>query len=194
MKKLAPLSLGILIAIQLAVPVTMIQNRENILHNGAMFRFKTRPIDPADPFQGRYVRLGIDMDYIPTPKNQKVGIAYKTPIYAKLETDQDGFAFFTGWSREKPENGSFLKTRYLGPRSDWIPETETRIHRGMRIDIPFNRFYMDEAKAPRAETLAREATRNTNCWANVRILHGKAVIEEVYAEGQTLQELAAEKE
>ncbi len=50
---------------------------------------------------------------------------------------------------------------------------------------------MDEAKAPRAERLAREATRSTNCWVAVRILDGKAVIEDVFAEGRSLRDLAA---
>ena len=65
---------------------------------------------------------------------------------------------------------------------------------GVRIDIPFDRFYMDEAKAPRAERIVRNSTRSTNCWVNVRILDGKAVIEDVFAEGQSIRDLAAEKE
>ena len=63
-----------------------------------------------------------------------------------------------------------------------------------RIDIPFDRYYMDEAKAPRAERLVRESTRSTTCWVNIRSLDGKAVIEDVFAEGQSLRDLAAEKE
>lgn len=192
MKKYTLLILGLLIAIQFAIPFTMIQQRENILNNGELFRFKTRPIDPADPFQGRYVQLGIDNNYIPTSTNDSVKIRYKTPIYASLETGADGFAHFVNWSREKPTNGSFLKTRYRGTRREWIAATETYIHKGMRIDIPFDRYYMDEAKAPRAELLTREATRATNCWVNVRILDGKAVIEDVFAEGQSLRDFTAD--
>jgi hypothetical protein len=69
-----------------------------------------------------------------------------------------------------------------------------RNYSSIRIDIPFNRFYMDENKAPRPKRLAREATRNTNCWANARILNGKAGIEDVFAEGQSLRDLTTEKE
>jgi len=49
---------------------------------------------------------------------------------------------------------------------------------------------MDEVKAPRAERLVWEATRGTHCWAEVRVLNGKAAIEEVFVEGQSLQNLA----
>ena len=49
---------------------------------------------------------------------------------------------------------------------------------------------MDETKAPLAEIRAREATRNEDCWVAVRILNGRAVIEDVIAEGQSLSDLA----
>jgi uncharacterized membrane-anchored protein len=194
MKKLSLIVLGILILAQLAVPFSMIRSRENILRNGELFKFQTRPIDPADPFQGRYVRLAFTDDYIPCPKDVEPGLKRKEPLYATMETGSDGFADFTAWSREKPVAGPYLKTRFAGIRSDWNSNTKKRTHKGIRLDLPFDRFYMDEAKAPRAERLAREATSNTNCWVNVRILNGKAVIEDVFAEGQSLRVLAEEKE
>ena len=194
MKKLSLIVLGILIAAQIAIPFSMIRSRENILRNGELFRFKTRPIDPADPFQGRYVRLGFEDDYIPCSKDDKPDLAYKMPIYAMLKIDEEGFAYLTGWSREKPIESHFMKTRYLGEKNDWNRRDRKSLYQGIRIDIPFDRYYMDEVKAPRAERLVRESTRSTNCWVNVRILDGKAVIEDVFAEGQSLRDLAAEKE
>lgn len=193
MKKLSYIILGILIIAQLAVPFSMIRSQENTLRNGELFRLKTRPIDPVDPFRGRYVWLGYEDDYIPFSQDEKPKIRYKEPIYASIETGSDGFAHFTDWSREKPSEGSFLKTRYQGQKTVWNQETKKHIYKGVRLDIPFDRFYMDEAKAPRAEILAREATRSTNCWVNVRILNGKAVIEDVFAEGQSLRELVEDE-
>jgi len=193
MKKRSLIILGILIAAQLAIPFSMIRSRENILRNGELFRLKTRPIDPGDPFQGRYVWLGFEDDYIPYSKDDEPDFDYKAPIYASIETGEDGFAHFTEWHREKPAIGHFLKTRYLGKRIEWDPEIEKSTCKGLQLDIPFDRFYMEEAKAPRAERLARESTRSTNCWVAVRILNGKAVIEDVFAEGQSLRELAAEE-
>lgn len=191
MKKFSLIVLGMLIVAQLAVPFSMIKSRENVLRNGELFRFKTRPIDPADPFQGRYVRLGYKEDYIPYSEDQKPDLVYKEPIYVSIETGSDGYARFSGWSRVLPVEGHFLKTRYHGRKQEWSQKTKKSIYKGIRLDIPFDRFYMDEAKAPRAEKLAREASRNTNCWAEVRVLDGKAVIEDVFAKGQSLRDLAA---
>lgn len=181
MKKLSLIILGILIAAQFAVPFSMIQSRENILRNGDLFKFKTRPIDPADPFQGRYVRLAIDA-YIKNRDDQPTPINARPKVYASIEPDVDGFAHFSEWSLEKPKG-----TKYLRTRIHYFPNN------GIDIDIPFDRYYMDEAKAPRAEQLARESTRSTNCWVAVRILNGKAVIEDVFAEGQSLRILAEEE-
>ena len=194
MKKLCLPLLGLLIAVQLAVPFMMIQSKEKILNKGTLFKLKTRPIDPADPFQGRYVQLGIDRDYIAYSEEQKHDLNYNEPIYALIETDKNGFARFIDWSKEKPPASDFLKTRYRGVKQIWNPDSKLHSYKGLRIDIPFDRFYMDESKAPRAEVLVRESTRSTNCWVNVRILEGKAVIEDVFAEGQSLRDLAAEKE
>ncbi len=194
MKKLSLILLLILVAAQFAVPFSLIQRKEHILRDGKVFRFLTRPIDPADPFQGRYVRLGFKHDHIPWSETDSVDLGYKAKIYALIETGDDGFARFTGWSQEKPAQGNYLETRYRGPYQRWNSETKSSVYKGMRIDIPFDRFYMDEAKAPHAEALARDSSRTTNCWAEVRIMDGKAVIEDVFAEGQSLRELAAQKE
>lgn len=194
MKKPSLIALILLIAVQLAVPFSMIQKKESILRNGEVFRFKTRPIDPADPFQGRYVRLWFQDDYIPWMKDHEHDLKRNEPIFAIIEVDNDGFVYFTDWSRERPATGHYLKTRYTGARRDWNSQNRTSDYRGLRVALEFNRFYMDEAKAPRAEKLAREATRNTNCWASVRIFEGEPALEDVFAEGQSLRDLAAEKE
>ena len=189
---------GLLIVAQVAVPLQMIQQRETVLHEGELFRFKTEPIDPADPFQGRYVWLQIEDDFVPISKAAANAIDYKATGYALLNVDEQGFAKFTDWSSERPTlTTNYLKTKSRGQAVNWeqLPDGQrTPVHEGLGIDIPFTRFYMDEAKAPRAERLAREATRNEDCWVEVRIFNGKAVIEDVIAEGQSLRDLASIKE
>ncbi|MBK6341440.1 MAG: GDYXXLXY domain-containing protein [Flavobacteriales bacterium] len=55
------LFLGIALA-QLAVPAWMIAGRERVLSQGEVFKFKTAPIDPRDPFRGEYVRLDFEAE------------------------------------------------------------------------------------------------------------------------------------
>jgi uncharacterized membrane-anchored protein len=195
MKPIYLIALGVLICVQLAVPFRMIRSREKILSNGQLYRFKTQPIDPVDPFQGRYVQLRLEAETIECDSDRIVDMQRKQPIYATLETDEDGFAFFSDWSSERPADGDYLKTRYRYVDRTWIKASKSYVTNGIRIDLPFDRYYMDEAKAPRAETLAREALRrDDDCWASVRILNGKGIIEDVFVKGTPLRELAAENE
>jgi uncharacterized membrane-anchored protein len=193
MKNTSVVLLTLLAIVQLAVLASIINGRENILRDGVAFRFKTRPIDPADPFQGRYVSLGFENNFVPVTHRHTEGLRYREPIYAMIATNSEGFACFSGWSRERPAAGAFLKTRYLGEHTRWDQAARRSESQGIQIDIPFDRFYMDEAKAPRAEAAVRDATRSTNCWATVRILNGKAAVEDVIAKGQSLRDLAARK-
>jgi uncharacterized membrane-anchored protein len=189
---------GLLIVAQVAVPLRMIQQHETVLREGELFRFKTEPIDPVDPFQGRYVWLRIEDDFVPMSEAVTDAIDYKATGYALLNVDEQGFAKFTDWSSERPtQTTNYLKTKSRGQAVNWEQLADgkrTRVHQGLDIDIPFTRFYMDEAKAPRAERLAREATRNKDCWVEVRIFNGKAVIEDVIAEGQSLRDFASIEE
>ncbi|NLC79623.1 MAG: GDYXXLXY domain-containing protein [Lentisphaerae bacterium] len=194
MKFLSVALLSLLVVAQFAVIGSMIRSREHILREGQAFRFRTRPIDPADPFQGRYVSLNFENDFVPAKSGDTAGLRYRSPIFVGVEADSKGFARFSGWSRTKPATGAFLKTRYLGEHSRWDQKKKLSVSQGLRIGIPFSRFYMDEAKAPRAEVAARDSTRSTNCWATVRILNGQAAIEDVFAKGQSLRDIAAQKQ
>ena len=193
MKKTLISLLGVLVLAQLAVLASMIRGRERILLEGEAFRFKTRPIDPADPFRGRYVWLGFEENYIPLPQGATTDLNDRETIYATITNDAEGFAHFDGWDRDRPAAGAFLKTRYLGDHTIWNEVAKQSIRKGLNIAIPFDRYYMDESKAPRAEQAVREATRSTNCWATVRILNGKAVVEDVVAQGQSLRTLTTRK-
>ncbi len=191
MRKTHLFLLGVLAAAQFAVLAAMISGKERVLRDGEAFRFKTRPIDPADPFRGRYVSLGFEEDHIPLPPGETPALACRQVLYAGIATGPDGFARFSGWSRERPSSGPYLKTRYRGDHFVYDQTAKTSVRKGLRVEMPFDRFYMDEAKAPRAEQAVRDATRVTNCWAEVRILDGKAVIEDVFAEGRSIRALAA---
>lgn len=198
--KLRVIVFALLVIAQIAVPLRMIQQRETVLREGELFRFKTQPIDPADPFQGRYVWLRIENDAIVLNKASAAEIDFGSHGYVSVTVDGQGFAQFTEWSEARPKHSNYIRTKNWGidpfEDPDGITDATTPNEKLTRlnIDIPFTRFYMDEAKAPRAEIRAREATRNDDCWVEVKIYNGKAVIEDVIAEGQSLRDLAAEIE
>jgi uncharacterized membrane-anchored protein len=199
MKKTTLLIFCLMLGAQLLIPTSMILKHERILRTGARYQFKTNPIDPADPFQGRYVWLGFrNSRILGVPENASEP-RYGEKVYVRLETTPDGFCELTDWSREKPEQGDFLKLKYT--YSSKHKDTATK---DLRFNLPFNRFYMEENKAPHAEQLVRQATRiqldtettdtTTNCWANVRILNGDALIEDVLVNGESIKKLASQND
>lgn len=187
MKKFYLILLLLIVFIQLAVPVRMIINREKVLRDGERFSFKTRPIDPADPFQGRFVRLQIQQAYCTIPEAEAEDFRGKQKIYAAIEVDEEGYARFTDGHRKIPDTSAYLKTRTRGGYTAIKDSPNCEI----RLQIPFNRFYMEEEKAPRAEIIAAEASRRGDCWVDVRILNGRAVIEDVYVEGESIRRLSS---
>lgn len=197
MKKTLLLILGLTVTAQFLIPASMILKHERILRKGTAYRFKTRPIDPADPFLGRYVRLQFENDYIVAPTNA-IEPAYNELIYVTLNTDADGYCELTGWSRNKPKNGDWLKLKYWHRTTFRAPGEQNKL----RFSLPFNRFYMEESKAPRAEKIARRSVINlsdpastnlsTNCWAEVRVWNGAALIEDVLIDGTAIRDLAGQ--
>ncbi len=202
MKKTAFIILGIVLAAQLLIPASMILKHERILRTGELYRFKTRPIDPADPFQGRYVWLGFENDYIPGINKNEPSPKYNERVFVSLGAGSDDLCVLKSWSRTQPETGDYLKLKYTGTRTQWNPDTKKSTYMGLRFHLPFNRFYMDENKAKRAERIVRRTTIDlfepantnlvTNCWANVRVLNGAALIEDVLVDGTPIRELAGE--
>lgn len=190
MKKIYLFTLVLVILIQLAVPFSMIQGHETVLREGELYRFKTQPIDPADPFQGRFVWLGIEKDYVEVAEDAVDELTVGA-LYAEISVDEEGYAYFSNATHEKPTTDSYLRTRTHGRYFFTPPETNLS---HVTLKIPFDRYYMEESKAPRAEVLARDASAAGDCWVEVRIFKGKAVIEDVLVEGVPMGILAAEKD
>jgi len=197
MKKILYIILGVLVVAQLSVIFVMINGMEKTLRGGEAFNFLTRPIDPVDVFQGRYVRLAIKEGVIPLSekdiKRAKGYYSYKRKrqsdirtAYIMISNDTNGFAYFSSVSFEKPETNIYFETenwRYGGAVTSGLRQAKHTI----RINPPFNRFYMDEEKAPETERAVR--ADSSNCWVKVRIINGKAAIENVYIKGEPVKSM-----
>src|SRR5882724_1990071 len=85
---------GLLCLAQIAVPATMVVEHQRTIASGPPWRFQTAPVDPSDPFRGRYVRLGFSAtrDAIAKANSGMIYIAPGTRMYAELAGGPDGFA------------------------------------------------------------------------------------------------------
>lgn len=176
----------LLALVQLYVPASMILAQEKILKYGKEYKFKTAPIDPNDPFRGKYITLNYEDNTIKIPKesNWERGEV----LYAVLKTDDDGFAKIQSVSKERPTgNPDFLKTKasYVSAFADSSELT---------IEYAFDRFYMEESKAPAAEQAYMESSRDArrSAYALVNIKDGEAVLKDVLIDGISIREIVKE--
>ena len=139
MKRPVVLGLFVLLCLaQLWVTGSGIARYERTLGEGVVYRFESAPMDPEDPFRGRYVRLSFvaEETALPMPESQR----RSRKVYAVLGADDRGFAVFTELLEEAPAQGDYL---YVDA---WPARVENDVV--ARLTLPFNRYFMEESMAP----------------------------------------------
>ena len=188
MKGRVILAVFIAVAIaQVIVPVGMIARRETTLRLGRTYKFRTAPVDPYDAFRGRYVWLGYEQNRARWSGESVPGSS--RTAYALVEEGRDGFAVINQVMPQPPKSGDYVKVGRV--YRDW--QTNSVVH----FTLPFDRYYMEETKAPKAEHAYREhlnrrGQTNDNTYAVVRIKSGEAVLENVYVDGKPIAEFIRE--
>ena len=174
------------IAAQLAVPALMIQRYESTLNEGDLYKFKVVPIDPADPFKGRYVTLNFDIADWESKYKSDDDFQRKDKAYASLSVGSDGFAVIDRLYQSPPKQ-AYLKViiRYRAGSTKQNPSPS------YAISLPFNRYYAEESKAPKIESrLWRQnnGAEFSRASVDVRVLDGLGVIEQLYIDGKPVEE------
>ena len=172
----------LLFAVQLFIPAQMIFQQEDTLDTGTAYKFKTEPIDPTDPFRGKFIVLNYDMDSFQSEEDGWYD--YKGPVYVYLKTDTEGFA-----------TAKTVSKTLLDSSDDYvIAESKYNNSNTVNFDLPFNRFYMNENKAYDAEISVRKAQRDSTkiCYGLVFIKDGTAVLENVFIDNKPIQEFVEE--
>ncbi len=90
----------------------------------------------------------------------------------------DGFARF-GETSVSPPDGPYLTLRVAERFST------------QSLPLPFDRYYLDEGKAPQAEAEYLKHARDRDAWLVVRILDGEWAIEDLYVGGKSIRDSMA---
>jgi uncharacterized membrane-anchored protein len=165
------------------VPGKMIFDQEALLKEGKVYKFRTAPIDPADPFRGKYITLSFDIN------------RYEVSDYTKWEQQQDvyvaladsaGFARIRGVSSTELHEGDYVKARITTVTS-YEPYT-------LWIEYPFDRFYLEESKAAEAEALYWKSQSDSTqvTYALVSVKNGKAALIDVMINDRSIADIVAE--
>ncbi|WP_298364333.1 GDYXXLXY domain-containing protein [uncultured Lutibacter sp.] len=172
---------------QLFVPAKMILNNEDILNTGKIYKFKTAPIDPSDPFRGKYINLNFEENRFNYKKENNW--VRNEDIFVVINTNKDGFATITNVVKEKPLNNN---VDFIEAKVQYIYTNENDTH--ITIKYPFDRFYMEESKAKNAEDAYREYLKDKNniTYALVAIKNGQTVLKDVFINEKNMKTIVEE--
>lgn len=162
---------------QLFVPFKMVFENEMAYLGGTEYKFKTAPVDPNDPFRGKYVQLDFAADTI---RAKQGTYTEGEQLYALIENGNDGFARIKKLQRTEPGNTDFIIVQ-AGWNYDDV----------QHVDFPFNRYYMEESKAPEAESAYISYNRNIDsipAYAIVAVKRKTAVIKDVMLDNMPIKD------
>ncbi len=175
MKTLPLVVFALAVLAQWLVPLAAIRQHEKVLVEGQLVRLKCTAPDPYDPLRGRYLAVRPEATEADVDKELK---SYRGPGYAMLAIGADGLASVTRLERQRPAEGLFVRVRVR------------YAHEGKaRFDWPFDRYYLNETLAPEADRWLADSLRSTKAvLAEVRVLDGRAVLEDLSLDGKSFRE------
>lgn len=186
-RRLALALFAALVLAQLAVPAQMIRRQQDTLAHGTVYRFRTAPVDPADPFRGRYVALNFEESRKVIAAGEADRFTRGQRAYAAISVGPGGYAQLRTPVNEAPAQGDYLKVRVQHANSGEL-----------WLELPFDRYYMDEKLAPEAERAYWDSNRQQGAerkevetFAAVRVKGGHAALEELYLDGVPVREYLA---
>lgn len=179
---------GLLALVQLYVPAGMILEREEVLATGKEYKFQVAPVDPNDPFRGKYITLRYRHNTIAVADTHTWESGQL--VYVLLRPDRSGFARIHRVSPKKPRGSS----DYLKARVAYFSSSQQ--HPSLVIDYPFDRYYLEESKALPAEQAYAAAVQDTSqaTYALVNIKDGEAVLKDVLIGGVPVLEKVARQQ
>jgi uncharacterized membrane-anchored protein len=173
----------IMVLAQWAVPAKMIMQKDLVLKEGIKYKFLVQPIDPNDPFRGKFVVLSFRDNYFRVPV-RKEALNNNDKIFVTFQPDKEGYARISDISGTRPDRKDYLQTEiwYISQEKDSI---------SIFVDYPFNKFYMEEYKAPETERVVNERLPDSaqKVYALVSILKGDAVINDVFINDSSIQQV-----
>lgn len=170
------IALLIVFAVQIGMVSSVIFANTWILRQGQAVSFLVEPVDPHDPFRGKYVDLNMDTL---VKKDPKATFQYEDTAYILIKMDAKGFGRFDQVVAKKPTDGIYIKTKVFDP----APLEEGMVY----VENPFQRFYIEEKYAAKAEEAYFANAAENKVHIQVKILNGKAVIQELYFNNQKVE-------
>ena len=109
----------------------------------------------------------------------KATYRYDEQVYALIATDAKGYAHITDLYKREPDDvNDYVKVRVVSSDDD----------NTVSVAFPFKEYYLDEYKAPEAESLYRKSISDTtsDTYALVNIYKGRGVTRDLIINGRPI--------
>lgn len=183
MKNITSLLFVAMCLAQWVVPGKMIYDSEHVISEGKQYKFKTQPVDPSDPFRGKYITLNFEANTITL--SDSADWQRGEEVFVTFTADSLGFAKAEAISRDEPASGYYLRTT--------VNYTAYRPFK-VFFTLPFDRFYLEESKASQAEQLYWKAQRDSAqvAYGVVSLGSGTAVLRDVMINDKSIVDVINE--
>ncbi|OQA85857.1 MAG: hypothetical protein BWY31_01624 [Lentisphaerae bacterium ADurb.Bin242] len=179
----------------LAYPVKKILSFERPAIPPKLYLFETEIYDPYDPMRGRYVRLNFKQNRVRLPQKNMRLMEWRSgnSCFAVLEKNPDGttrIADLVTDVKQVPDGKDFLRVRYSHFQWDFDKTTHKQEKTGVHlIQLPFDRFYLNESLAPEAEREVQANTRKGKAHLRVKIYgNGNFAVDDLIVDGKPILE------
>ncbi|MFT6245839.1 MAG: putative membrane-anchored protein [Salibacteraceae bacterium] len=178
------------------VPIYVIVSSEDILTNGAYYKFKPQAYDPMDPFRGKYLRVNYETRNIPTLDKFEAG----DDAYVLIGLDPEGYAYFKEAFKYPPKKGDYLNSKidyvegreefregFASRNSNTIGSDDKGSYKSIvSIKPPANmcKYFINEDYAMPAERAFQKQREYVHI--GVRIMDGEARIVDIYIKGKPI--------
>ncbi|MDR1285232.1 MAG: GDYXXLXY domain-containing protein [Campylobacteraceae bacterium] len=162
-----------LCVMQLIAVIYMVAKYESVLLFGDVIILKAEPIDPYDPFRGRYITLNFEQRRININKHFN-----ETSDFFITFNNEGKFAIIDDIFDVPPQD----ERPYLKVKGYVYVDGE------ISITYPFNRFYMQEDLAQYVDMRQWNFFNNNEVSVKIRVLNGKGVIENVVVGNVSISE------
>ncbi len=131
---------------------------ELVALSGNAYRFKIEGYDPIDPLRGRYLAYMINTETVTDDLGE-----YRGECYITIGEDENGYAYLDKAFKERPQEADYITAERYG--SEYY-------------ETPFQKYYVNEAIAQKAEELLR--SNLSDSYVVIKVNSGKSIVEGLY--------------
>lgn len=178
--------------IQLAVPAKMIFDSENVIKKGETFKFQLDPIDPHDPFRGKYMTLRFTENEFTIDSCIQTGYV---DAYIEIQSANNGYAKIKNISFDKPSSEKdFFKAKVY---CEYYPHFENQKIDAQKsenkyvVTYPFTKYFMNELGIAAVEKKLLQLLRDSSAiaYGEVSIKNGQSRLTAIKVNGKKIEDM-----